>query len=265
MIANLENDLAIARSRERACRPVREARTVRSDRPGGDPAARNGARGSRQPVALRNAPRPPQGDRAGAGHRPGGRPVDLARRYRTRPARLRRSCSRWSASPGRWYSARSWHCFWSSSTTPCAPNGRSRSCSGCPRWGWCPRSPTPKAASPAARPHADRPQSPYAEAVRPRSTQVCLTGVGRPPPTLILVTSALPGEGKTARREPRRVRCPARPQDAARRPRLPPPRRGPSFKAEPEADDPCRARRHGAVRGRGRARRGQRGGPVGGR
>ena len=47
----------------------------------------------------------------------------------------------------------------------------------------------------------DRPQSPYAEAVHALHTQVCLTGVGRPPPTLILVTSALPGEGKT--RSPR--------------------------------------------------------------
>jgi capsular exopolysaccharide synthesis family protein len=44
----------------------------------------------------------------------------------------------------------------------------------------------------------DRPQSPYAEAVHALHTQVCLTGVGRPPPTLILVTSALPGEGKTS-------------------------------------------------------------------
>jgi polysaccharide biosynthesis transport protein len=44
----------------------------------------------------------------------------------------------------------------------------------------------------------DRPQSPYAEAVHALHTQICLTGVGRPPPTLILVTSALPGEGKTS-------------------------------------------------------------------
>jgi succinoglycan biosynthesis transport protein ExoP len=44
----------------------------------------------------------------------------------------------------------------------------------------------------------DRPQSPYAEAVHALHTQVCLTGVGRPAPSLILVTSALPGEGKTS-------------------------------------------------------------------
>ena len=68
-----------------------------------------------------------------------------------------------------------------------------------------------------------------------------------------------------ARREPRRLRCPARPQDAARRPRLAPPRRGPRIQGRTGGGRPCRARRHGAVRGRGRARRGQRGGPLGGR
>jgi polysaccharide biosynthesis transport protein len=52
-----------------------------------------------------------------------------------------------------------------------------------------------------ARPHShflNRPQPPYAEAVHALHTQVCLTGVGRPAPSLILVTSALPGEGKTS-------------------------------------------------------------------
>jgi capsular exopolysaccharide synthesis family protein len=44
----------------------------------------------------------------------------------------------------------------------------------------------------------EQPQSPYAEAVHALHTQVCLAHVGRPPPSLILVTSALPGEGKTS-------------------------------------------------------------------
>jgi capsular exopolysaccharide synthesis family protein len=44
----------------------------------------------------------------------------------------------------------------------------------------------------------ERPQSPYAEAVHALHTQVCLAHSGRPPPCAILVTSALPGEGKTS-------------------------------------------------------------------
>jgi polysaccharide biosynthesis transport protein len=44
----------------------------------------------------------------------------------------------------------------------------------------------------------DKPQSAYAEAVHALHTQVCLAAVGRPPPSAILVTSALPGEGKTS-------------------------------------------------------------------
>jgi polysaccharide biosynthesis transport protein len=44
----------------------------------------------------------------------------------------------------------------------------------------------------------EQPQSAYAEAVHALHTQVCLPEVGRPPPSAILVTSALPGEGKTS-------------------------------------------------------------------
>jgi succinoglycan biosynthesis transport protein ExoP len=44
----------------------------------------------------------------------------------------------------------------------------------------------------------DAPQSAYAEAVHALHTQVCLADVDRPPPSAILVTSALPGEGKTS-------------------------------------------------------------------
>jgi polysaccharide biosynthesis transport protein len=43
----------------------------------------------------------------------------------------------------------------------------------------------------------DRPRSPYAEAVHAVYTQVGLAAIDRPP-SVILVTSALPGEGKTA-------------------------------------------------------------------
>src|ERR671919_1816800 len=44
----------------------------------------------------------------------------------------------------------------------------------------------------------DRPQSAYAEAVHALHTQVCLAGADRPPPAAVMVTSALPGEGKTS-------------------------------------------------------------------
>jgi exopolysaccharide transport family protein len=44
----------------------------------------------------------------------------------------------------------------------------------------------------------ERPQSAYAEAVHALHTQVCLAHSGRPAPSAILVTSALPGEGKTS-------------------------------------------------------------------
>ena len=44
----------------------------------------------------------------------------------------------------------------------------------------------------------DQPQSAYAEAVHALHTQVCRLDNGRAPPATILVTSALPGEGKTS-------------------------------------------------------------------
>jgi capsular exopolysaccharide synthesis family protein len=52
-----------------------------------------------------------------------------------------------------------------------------------------------------ARVHAHmirRPQSAYAEAVHALHTQVCRAAAHRPPPSVILLTSALPGEGKTS-------------------------------------------------------------------
>jgi capsular exopolysaccharide synthesis family protein len=59
----------------------------------------------------------------------------------------------------------------------------------------------PRVAGADPRPHLDmieRPQSAYAEAVHALHTQLCGTGVDRPPPSAILVTSALPAEGKTS-------------------------------------------------------------------
>ena len=44
----------------------------------------------------------------------------------------------------------------------------------------------------------DKPQSAYAEAVHALHTQLCRAEADRPPPAVILVTSALPGEGKTS-------------------------------------------------------------------
>jgi capsular exopolysaccharide synthesis family protein len=44
----------------------------------------------------------------------------------------------------------------------------------------------------------EQPQSAYAEAVHALHTQVGLADAGQPPPGAILVTSALPGEGKTS-------------------------------------------------------------------
>jgi polysaccharide biosynthesis transport protein len=61
----------------------------------------------------------------------------------------------------------------------------------------------PKVADPRAearlhRHMIDHPQSAYAEAVHALYTQVCLPAPGQPPRAAILVTSALPGEGKTS-------------------------------------------------------------------
>ena len=79
VIANVENEVALARSRERAhAEHLREARGIRGDPAGRGPAARAGARGRGEPVTLPDAARPPQGDRAAAGDRPGRCPPDLA-------------------------------------------------------------------------------------------------------------------------------------------------------------------------------------------
>jgi capsular exopolysaccharide synthesis family protein len=61
----------------------------------------------------------------------------------------------------------------------------------------------PKVADPRAdarlhRHMIDHPQSAYAEAVHALYTQICLPAPGQPPHAAILVTSALPGEGKTS-------------------------------------------------------------------
>jgi polysaccharide biosynthesis transport protein len=55
-----------------------------------------------------------------------------------------------------------------------------------------------EADTPLHRHMIDQPQSAYAEAVHALHTQVCRAELDRPPPAAILVTSALPGEGKTS-------------------------------------------------------------------
>lgn len=68
---------------------------------------------------------------------------------------------------------------------------------GLPSLGLVPR----LAVAPGAAVHRqmiDKPQSAYAEAVHALHTQLCRAGPDRPPPAVILVTSALPGEGKTS-------------------------------------------------------------------
>jgi succinoglycan biosynthesis transport protein ExoP len=55
-----------------------------------------------------------------------------------------------------------------------------------------------EADAPLHRHMIDQPQSAYAEAVHALHTQVCRAELDRPPPSAILVTSALPGEGKSS-------------------------------------------------------------------
>jgi capsular exopolysaccharide synthesis family protein len=69
---------------------------------------------------------------------------------------------------------------------------------GVPSLGLVPKVAGARAATPLHRHMTERPQSAYAEAVHALHTQVCLAAADRPPPSAILVTSALPGEGKTS-------------------------------------------------------------------
>jgi capsular exopolysaccharide synthesis family protein len=69
---------------------------------------------------------------------------------------------------------------------------------GLPSLGLVPKVAAAWAAPRLHRQMIDRPQSGYAEAVHALHTQVCLAGGDRPAPAAILVTSALPGEGKTS-------------------------------------------------------------------
>ena len=69
---------------------------------------------------------------------------------------------------------------------------------GLPSLGLVPRVADPQADARLHRHMIDHPQSAYAEAVHALYTQVCLPAPGQPPRAAILVTSALPGEGKTS-------------------------------------------------------------------
>jgi capsular exopolysaccharide synthesis family protein len=69
---------------------------------------------------------------------------------------------------------------------------------GVPSLGLVPKVPDAEAGTRLHRHMIDQPQSAYAEAVHALHTQVCLAGVDRPSPAAIIVTSALPGEGKTS-------------------------------------------------------------------
>ena len=69
---------------------------------------------------------------------------------------------------------------------------------GVPSLGMVPRIAGAEADAAMHRYMTERPQSAYAEAVHALHTQVCLAAADRPAPTAILVTSSLPGEGKTS-------------------------------------------------------------------
>ena len=69
---------------------------------------------------------------------------------------------------------------------------------GLPSLGLVPKVADPRPGARLHRHMIDHPQSAYAEAVHALYTQVCLTAPGQPPRAAILVTSALPGEGKTS-------------------------------------------------------------------
>ena len=82
--------------------------------------------------------------------------------------------------------------------------GRSRSCSACRRWGWCPRSPR-RARHPAAPPH-DRPAAARPMPRRPRAPHPGLPRRdGRPPPAISW--SPRPCPAKARPRSPRASRC----------------------------------------------------------
>jgi exopolysaccharide transport family protein len=69
---------------------------------------------------------------------------------------------------------------------------------GLPALGLVPKAAAARAGTRLHRHMIDQPQAPYAEAVHALHTRVLLADVHRPPPAAILVTSALPGEGKTS-------------------------------------------------------------------
>ena len=69
---------------------------------------------------------------------------------------------------------------------------------GLPSLGLVPKVAEARTATRLHRLMIDRPRSPYAEAIHALHTQVCLAASDRQPPAVILVTSALPGEGKTS-------------------------------------------------------------------
>ncbi|HSA82805.1 MAG TPA: polysaccharide biosynthesis tyrosine autokinase [Geminicoccaceae bacterium] len=69
---------------------------------------------------------------------------------------------------------------------------------GLPSLGLVPKVVASRADTRLHRHMIDQPQAPYAEALHALHTRVCLAEAHRPPPAAILVTSALPGEGKTS-------------------------------------------------------------------
>ena len=69
---------------------------------------------------------------------------------------------------------------------------------GLPSLGLVPQVADPRPDARLHRHMIDHLQSAYAEAVHALYTQVCLTAPGQPPRAAILITSALPGEGKTS-------------------------------------------------------------------
>ena len=90
---------------------------------------------------------------------------------------------------------------------------------GLPSLGLVPKVADPRADTRLHRHMIDHPQSAYAEAVHALHTQVCLAAPGQPPPAAD-PRHLGPARRRQdlARREPRRIRRSARPQGAARRP-----------------------------------------------
>ena len=196
VIANVENEVALARSRERAhAEHLREAKgdpgwpgrprcscaswSARSRQAGHSTKPCSSA--SRRPSSSRRSSSRCPPDLTGAAT---GR-AELAFAEAVRDGRLHGVAGARldaGAAPG-------------AARQPCAAAVRSRSCSACPRWGWCPRSPT--LARARLHRHMIVHRSPRTPRRCTRSTRRSAAAPGQPPRAAI-VTSALPGEGKTS-------------------------------------------------------------------